>query len=88
MTRLLRCSLFLLASLQALSLMLAMERPAHAYVDPGTGLLVFQVGGSMLAGIVYYLRMKIRKMIRVSEPVKAVTPSEAPSTASNPGRVL
>jgi len=36
-------------------------RPAYAYVDPGTGLLLFQVVGSTFAGIMFLLRKHLRQ---------------------------
>ena len=58
-----RSVLFLLGLLQIVVLLAAVVKPAHAYVDPGSGLLVFQVGGSMLAGALFVLRTKIRKLL-------------------------
>jgi hypothetical protein len=36
--------------------------PAHAYVDPGTGLFVFQMLTTTLAGITFMLRKRIREL--------------------------
>lgn len=60
--------------------MVAFEKPAHAYVDPGSGLLVFQVLGSMVAGAVYFLRYRIRKLfgLKVDEE-PAAKPGNPPS---------
>jgi hypothetical protein len=52
-------------------LMIALERPAHAYVDPGSGLLMFQVGGSMLAGLLFTLRGKLRRLFRLKASTNA-----------------
>jgi hypothetical protein len=46
----------------------AAVKPANAYVDPGSGLLFLQVGGSMLAGAMFVLRAKIRKLFRMGPP--------------------
>jgi hypothetical protein len=46
-----------------LLLLACVARPAYAYVDPGTGLLAIQVGGSMLAGALLMLRSKVRKLL-------------------------
>jgi hypothetical protein len=43
----------------------ALEQPAHAYADPGSGLLLFQVGSSMVAGALFFLRTRIRKLFRL-----------------------
>ena len=57
-----RSVLCFLGLLQVAVFLAAAVKPAHAYVDPGSGLLVFQVGGSMLAGALFVLRAKIRKL--------------------------
>lgn len=57
-----------LASIELLVLLAAFTKPAYGYVDPGSGLLAFQVGGSMLAGGLFILRSKIRKLFRMSPP--------------------
>ena len=56
---------------QILVFMAAAVKPAHAYVDPGSGLLFFQVGGSMLAGALFVLRAKIRKLLRLGKPAES-----------------
>ena len=66
-----RSVLFLLGLLQIVVLLTAVVKPAHAYVDPGSGLLVFQVGGSMLAGALFVLRTKIRKLFGRDSTAKA-----------------
>ena len=45
-----RSVLFLLGLLQIVAFLVAAAKPAHAYVDPGSGLLALQVGGSMMQG--------------------------------------
>lgn len=57
-----RSGLCFLGLIQIVIFLAAAAKPAHAYVDPGSGLLVFQVGGSMLAGALFVLRTKIRKL--------------------------
>ena len=60
----------MLTVLQFAGLLLAFEKPAHAYVDPGSGLLIFQVLGSMVAGAAYFLRYRIRRIFgfKTDEP--------------------
>jgi len=53
---------------QVIVFLAAAVKPAHAYVDPGSGLLFFQVGGSMLAGSLFVLRAKIRKLLGLKSP--------------------
>ena len=42
----------------------AVERPAYAYADPGTGLLAVQAAGSALVATGWYLRRKIYSFFR------------------------
>jgi hypothetical protein len=55
--------LFILSAIEICILLASAVKSAHAYVDPGSGLLIFQVGGSMLAGVLFALRRKIRSML-------------------------
>ena len=61
--RVLRSGLLLLTVLQIAALMVAFERPAHAYVDPGSGFVILQVAGSMLAGAMFYLRHRVKRLL-------------------------
>ena len=38
------------------------EQRAHAYVDPGSGLLVFQVVGTLVTGTVLWFRRRIKNL--------------------------
>lgn len=40
--------------------LLASERPAYAYVDPGSGLFLLQGIGSAFLGVLYVIRRKLR----------------------------
>jgi hypothetical protein len=53
---------FLLGVLQIAALLVAFERPARAYVDPGSGFVFLQVVGSMFAGALYYMRHRLRRI--------------------------
>jgi hypothetical protein len=53
-----------LCGLWLVFVLIAATRPAHAYVDPGSGLLFIQAAGSTLAGIGYLLRRRIRDFFR------------------------
>jgi len=78
-----RSVLFLLGLLQIVVFLAAVAKPAHAYVDPGSGLLAFQVGGSMLAGALFVLRSKIRKLFGRRNTTKSETESQGrPGTGS------
>jgi hypothetical protein len=77
--RVLRFVLVLLGAVQVLALLIASERRAQAYVDPGSGFVFLQVAGSMVAGSVYYLRHRIKRIfssLRGSQqmPTPAVPP--------------
>lgn len=43
-------------------LLLMAERPAYAYVDPGSGLLTLQIVGASIAGSFFLLRQKVRRL--------------------------
>jgi hypothetical protein len=63
-----RIALVALASVELAVLLTALTKPAYGYVDPGSGLLAVQVGGSMLAGALFILRSKLRRLFRLSSP--------------------
>jgi hypothetical protein len=50
-------------------LMLATERRAMAYVDPGSGLLALQSIGSMLAAAGFFMRRRIMRLFDKKKPV-------------------
>ena len=64
-----RCAWYSFGLFQVIVFLIAAAKPANAYVDPGSGLLFLQIGGSMLAGALFVLRAKIRKLFRLSDPV-------------------
>ena len=61
-----RTALVALASVELVVLLAALTKPAYGYVDPVSGLLAVQVGGSMLAGGLFILRTKIRRLFRLT----------------------
>lgn len=63
-----RCAWYSFCLFQVIVFLVAAVKPANAYVDPGSGLLFLQVGGSMLAGAMFVLRAKIRKLFRLGKP--------------------
>ena len=67
MRRFSRIVLVLLAIAQVAALAVAFQRPAFAYADPGSGLLFLQVAGSMLAGALFIVRSKLRKIFRLGK---------------------
>lgn len=50
-------------------LMLATERRAMAYVDPGSGLLAVQSIGSMLAAAGFFMRRRIMRLFKKEKPL-------------------
>ena len=46
------------------------ERPAYAYVDPGSGLFFFQVIGSTFVGFGYLARKRIAQLFGLAGKVK------------------
>ena len=45
-----------------LAVLLLFSRPAHAYMDPGTGSLLLQVLLGGVAGLLVYVRMSWKKI--------------------------
>jgi hypothetical protein len=65
---------FFLGVLQVAALLVAFERPARAYVDPGSGFVFLQVAGSMFAGAAYYMRHRLKRILhslRRSSPISS-----------------
>lgn len=46
------------------SVICLLEPPAHAYVDPGSGLLAYQTLSAFLTGALFYFRQRIRRAFR------------------------
>lgn len=61
-------------------LSLSVERKAYGYVDPGSGLLILQGIGTVLTGVLFTLRRRIKALFIRSKPVEAGT-SESASSA-------
>jgi len=62
--------------------LIAFERPARAYIDPGSGFVFLQVAGSMVAGAAYYLRHRLKQLF-----ASVRRPAELHSTAAHPPEV-
>jgi hypothetical protein len=78
--RVLRSCLLLLSAMQIAALLVAFERPAQAYVDPGSGFVFLQVAGSMFAGSIYYLRHRLKRIFHSMRKTSQVpTPAGAQS---------
>lgn len=46
------------------------ERRAYAYIDPGSGLLVFQSIGAIVSGTLFYFRRRLRALFGRSPKVE------------------
>ncbi|MGC9292423.1 MAG: hypothetical protein ACP5EP_06820 [Acidobacteriaceae bacterium] len=75
--------LFLNTVFCLVGLTLAFEGTAHAYADPGSGLMALQIIGSTLTGVGLYFRHKIgmffarRKQTAVTEESGAATKNDS-----------
>ncbi len=54
-----------------LCLSLSLERRAYAYVDPGSGLLMLQAAGTILTGVLFTLRRRIKALFTRNKPAEA-----------------
>lgn len=71
------CLLFL-SCLEGAVLLFTFERQAHAYyVDPGSGFVFLQVAGSMMAGTIFYLRHRLKKLLGFARKTDEMPPSSA-----------
>jgi hypothetical protein len=62
-------------------LCLSLERKAYAYIDPGSGLLMLQAAGTVLTGVLFTLRKRLKALIFRSRPVETpVNESVSPKT--------
>jgi hypothetical protein len=57
-----------------LALAVSLERPAYAYVDPGSSLLLFQSVSAVVTGTLFYFRRRLKALLGRS--------SEGSTTAS------
>jgi hypothetical protein len=68
-----------LAAICCFSLLIAVEPQAHAYIDPGSGLLALQSAGAAVAALGYFLRRRIRAIFGKKAP-EAIPPASVPVT--------
>jgi hypothetical protein len=71
---------FLLGALQIAVLLIAFERPARAYVDPGSGFVFLQVAGSMFAGAAYYMRHRLKRILGMMRRSPQISSPAGPQT--------
>jgi hypothetical protein len=60
-----------------IALSFTFERQAHAYVDPGSGLLIFQGISAIFSGALFYFRRRLRSLFGRSP--KSIPQSSRPS---------
>lgn len=79
---LIRLASFALAVVCCLGLGLAIEPQAHAYIDPGSGLLALQSAGAAVAALGYFLRRRLRAIFgkKTAEPIE---PAAVPVTLAS-----
>lgn len=73
----LKCKYWTLTLLLFLSLGLFFERPAHAYTDPGSALLLFQSIGAVASGALFYFRRRLKRLFTRSRPKPEAVSSPA-----------
>jgi len=78
MQRACRLLLIVLGVFQVLVLFLAAEKPAYAYADPGSGLLLLQIASSTVAGALFILRARLRKLFRLDKSKASEVPDIQP----------
>jgi drug/metabolite transporter (DMT)-like permease len=49
------------------ALSFSFQRTAHAYVDPGSGLLAFQSISAVITGALFYFRSRLKSLFRRSD---------------------
>jgi hypothetical protein len=67
-----------------IALSFSFERQAHAYVDPGSSLLVFQSLSAVVSGALFYFRRRIKSLFtRTAIPsAQSAAPISAPPTTT------
>ena len=68
---------FAITLMLLIALSFSFERQAHAYVDPGSGLLIFQAISAAFSGVLFYFRRRLKNLF-VKTP-KGVPQSSRPS---------
>ena len=63
-----------------IALSFTFERQAHAYVDPGSGLLIFQGISAVFSGALFYFRRTLKKLFVKSS--KGIPQSNRPSISN------
>jgi hypothetical protein len=53
---------FAVTLMLVIALSFTFERQAHAYVDPGSGLLIFQGISAAFSGVLFYFRRRLKNL--------------------------
>lgn len=64
-----------------IALSFTFERQAHAYVDPGSGLLIFQGISAVVSGALIYFRRRIKNLFTRTQPT-TTTAIQPPAVSS------
>jgi hypothetical protein len=72
-----RLKYFALTLILFVALSFAFEGQAHAYVDPGSGLLIFQGISAVFSGAIFYFRRRLKNLFVRS--AKGIPQSSRPS---------
>jgi hypothetical protein len=72
-----RLKYFAVTLMLLIALSFTFERQAHAYVDPGSGLLLFQGISAVFSGALFYFRRRLRNLFAKSS--KGIPQSSGPS---------
>ena len=57
-----RVKFYLVTLLCIVALNFAVERPAYAYIDPGSGLLLIQNVGAVVTAVLFFFRRRIKAL--------------------------
>ena len=79
----LRFKYWSLTLLLFVALGLFFERPAHAYTDPGSALLLFQSLGAVASGVLFYFRRRVKSLFTRTQPKDAVSTPAVASRADS-----
>jgi hypothetical protein len=80
----LRLARIVVSACLLLSVLCLLERPACAYVDPGSGLLAFQSLTAFITGGLFYFRQKIKRLFRQKFPAEHDPPAPTKDTHDTP----
>jgi len=78
-----RAKLTVLTLLLFVTLSFSFERQAHAYVDPGSSLLLFQSFSAIVSGVIFYFRRRIKTLFTRKAADSAPIPSSSVASSSS-----